>query len=903
VDAANSGDVIKVASGTYTGVHARAGVTQVVYVSKTVTIRGGYTTANWSTSDPEANPTTLDAQEQGRVLYITGDISPTVEGLRITGGYVKASGGGIYNKGANLTLINTIVTSNISNGINWPDGLGGGMYIETGNVVLSEVQIISNSASYKGGGVLVWSGSVMLSGGQISHNTAKGPTGWDGGGGMFVLGSATLNGVQVISNTAIANGGGLYVYQSNVTVNGGQIIDNSAWGGGGVFIFWSGGGLTLSEGQIISNTADYGGGVYTTAGTVFTMTGASSIDHNSAIENGGGVYVEDGLATLSGGQIRNNSASRGGGVYVSQGRLTLSRGHIVSNTASQDGGGIFVWQSTANAALTNSVVADNRAAGLGSGLYIESGSFRLLHTTIARNLGGDGSGVHAAGSATMVMTNTILVSHSVGITVSAGNTVALEATLWGTGTWANLTDWGGAGAIFTGTINLWDYPAFVDPHSGDYHIGPNSAAIDEGIKAGVTSDIDGEPRPMGHDYDIGADELRIALAVSKRAAPDPVQAGAQLTFTLRVTNTGNMDLHATITDFLPAHVTPGGVLTWTPTITAPGGVWTETVVVTVELGYVGTLTNLVEVTTTEGVSGTDACTVTVEQAIRGLAATSDSPTTLGQTTTLTATITSGSNVTYTWALGDGEPDSGAVVTHIYSPTGFYTAVVTASNPVSLITATTTITVEEAITGLAAFNDGPTPLGQVTTLSAAVNAGSNVVYAWDLGDGEPGSGAVVAHTYPSAGVYTAVVTASNAVNALTTTTTVIITGGDAALPSLSINDVSVFEGDSGPVDAVFSVTLSLTSSQPVTVQYATVDGSAKAPDDYTAISATLTFLPEVTARLITVSVQGDSADEADENFRVNLHNPINAILGDAWGDGLILDDDYDLYLPLVLRGYR
>jgi hypothetical protein len=221
VDAANSGDVIKVASGTYTGVHARAGVTQVVYVSKTVTIRGGYTTANWSTSDPEANPTTLDAQEQGRVLYITGDISPTVEGLRITGGYVKASGGGIYNKGANLTLINTIVTSNISNGINWPDGLGGGMYIETGNVVLSEVQIISNSASYKGGGVLVWSGSVMLSGGQISHNTAKGPTGWDGGGGMFVLGSATLNGVQVISNTAIANGGGLYVYQSNVTVKWG----------------------------------------------------------------------------------------------------------------------------------------------------------------------------------------------------------------------------------------------------------------------------------------------------------------------------------------------------------------------------------------------------------------------------------------------------------------------------------------------------------------------------------------------------------------------------------------------------------------------------------------------------------------------------------------------------------
>jgi pectin methylesterase-like acyl-CoA thioesterase len=88
VDAANDGDVIKVAAGTYTGVTARPRnditttgiVTQLVYVSKTITIQGGYTTTNWTTLDPVVNPTTLDAQGQGRVLYITGDISPTIEG-------------------------------------------------------------------------------------------------------------------------------------------------------------------------------------------------------------------------------------------------------------------------------------------------------------------------------------------------------------------------------------------------------------------------------------------------------------------------------------------------------------------------------------------------------------------------------------------------------------------------------------------------------------------------------------------------------------------------------------------------------------------------------------------------------------------------------------------------------
>jgi hypothetical protein len=476
VDQAQVGEEVRVAAGDYTDIHVRDGVTQTVYISKTVTVRGGYTTTNWITPYPITQPTTLDAQKQGRVLYITGGISPTVEGLHITGGYVKASGGGIYNEYADLALINTTITNNISNGPTWGDGLGGGVYVRNGSMVLSEVQIISNSASYKGGGVLVWGGDVTLNGGQIINNTANGPTGWDGGGGMFVLGSATLSGGQIISNSAHSGGGGgLYLYLSDVTLSGGQILDNSAAGGGGVLIW--GGDVTLNGGQIISNSARNGGGVFS-SGT-FTQTGVSTIAHNFAI-------------------------GRGGGIFVNGGRATLSGGHIVSNTAGQDGGGILLWQSTANATLTNSVVADNRADGLGSGLYIGGGSSRLLHTTIARNLGGDGSGVHVEGSATVAMTNTILVSHTVGITVAAGNTATLECTLWGTGAWANDTDWGGAGTIITGTCNYWGDPAFLDPDAGDYHIGPGSAAIDMGVDAGVTTDIDGDTRDAMPD--LGADE-------------------------------------------------------------------------------------------------------------------------------------------------------------------------------------------------------------------------------------------------------------------------------------------------------------------------------------------------------------------------------------------------------------
>nr|MBP7688230.1 hypothetical protein [Thermoflexales bacterium] len=71
VDAASDGDVIKVAAGTYTGVSVRQGITQVVYLDKAVTIQGGYTSGNWTTPDPEVNITTLDAQGQGRVFYIS----------------------------------------------------------------------------------------------------------------------------------------------------------------------------------------------------------------------------------------------------------------------------------------------------------------------------------------------------------------------------------------------------------------------------------------------------------------------------------------------------------------------------------------------------------------------------------------------------------------------------------------------------------------------------------------------------------------------------------------------------------------------------------------------------------------------------------------------------------------
>jgi CSLREA domain-containing protein len=158
----------------------------------------------------------------------------------------------------------------------------------------------------------------------------------------------------------------------------------------------------------------------------------------------------------------------------------------------------------------------------------------------------------------------------------------------------------------------------------------------------------------------------------------------------------------------------------------------------------------------------------------GLVATNDSPTALGSTTLLTASVVSGTNVTYAWAFGDGESGNGVPVGHIYPAVGVYTAVVTATNSTNALTVTTQVTITDApIIDLVAFNDSPTRPGWPTTLTATISAGSNVTYTWAFDDGALGSGRVITHVYSTAGAYTALVTATNSVSWLTATTTVSI----------------------------------------------------------------------------------------------------------------------------------
>ncbi len=120
------------------------------------------------------------------------------------------------------------------------------------------------------------------------------------------------------------------------------------------------------------------------------------------------------------------------------------------------------------------------------------------------------------------------------------------------------------------------------------------------------------------------------------------------------------------------------------------------------------------------------------------------------------------------------------------------------------------------------------------------------------------------------------------------TTVIV---DDDYPSLTISNDVVNEGDT----ATFTVTLSNESTSPVTVNYATADGSAKAGEDYTATSGTLIFAPGETTKTIEVQTTEDFVYETDEDFVVNLSGATGAGIADPLGVGNILDNEA---LPVI-----
>lgn len=221
---------------------------------------------------------------------------------------------------------------------------------------------------------------------------------------------------------------------------------------------------------------------------------------------GGGLFLTVSNAELNRNFFCDNSAPYGGGLHLFMSNTSLNGNIIISNTATSGGGGRF---EKSNVTSTNDVISDNK----GNGLHVAGSSLHSSHATIARNTDADEStGIYTSvyiepsgppprkkTYSTVALTNTILVSHATGISVTSGSTATLNGVLW-FGNGMNTSGLGG-GAI-TVTRSITGQPGFT---SDGYHILSDSVAIDAGVDTDVRMDVDNQPRPY-QTADLGADE-------------------------------------------------------------------------------------------------------------------------------------------------------------------------------------------------------------------------------------------------------------------------------------------------------------------------------------------------------------------------------------------------------------
>ena len=111
-----------------------------------------------------------------------------------------------------------------------------------------------------------------------------------------------------------------------------------------------------------------------------------------------------------------------------------------------------------------------------------------------------------------------------------------------------------------------------------------------------------------------------------------------------------------------------------------------------------------------------------------------------------------------------------------------------------------------------------------------------------------------------------------------------------LPTLTVGDASIVEGQSGTKQMNFTVSLSQAATGPVTVHYATANGTATAGPDYVARSGTITFAAGETQKTISVTVNGEKVAELNEALALNLSSPTGATISDAGAVGTVVNDD-------------
>jgi len=585
------------------------------------------------------------------------------------------------------------------------------------------------------------SGTIILTSGELlvaKDLTLSGP----GAASLSISGNLLS---RVINNSA-------HLTISGLTIRNGE----SGAGTGGGILNAGTGVLTINNSLITANRAQRGAGVFNSPGGTLQVTNSTfSANFTRLVDvgfdaSGAGIY-NGGVANITGSTFSSNDVhDHGSGLYNAatatvanstfslgqannaavyndkNGSLQLNNVTITLNSGRKDATGLL--SAGGSVSLANSIIAENHTVGGGNNTSLPDCGGTL--TSGGHNLVGNATGCSiSAGTGDLLGSDLAPLNPKLGPLTNNGGPTQTHTLLAG----SPAIDAGSPAAPGSGgsACEAADQRGFARPALGASSLTCDIGAVELGAASLLASNS--SPTVLGQATTFTASGLTAGFqyqwnfgdGAMSSTNPTSHTYGAAGFYTAVVTATNMVitltaSTHATITNLAPiANAGPNQSVSLNALVTLDGSGssdpdghtplsygWEQAGGLNVVLSSPtismptftapaasGILTFTLTVTDARGLAGAPAQTLVFagDVPISSLIATNSSPTLLGQATTLTATAI-GSNVAYQWNFGDGASGTGGVMTHTYGAVGAYLAVVTATNTLNTLTATTTVSV-------------------------------------------------------------------------------------------------------------------------------------------------------------------------------------------------------------------
>ncbi len=791
-------------------------------------------TKNLTIQGPGANLLTISGNNASRIFNLSGGTTNTISGLTLSDARVQSGGtnhgGAIFNNAA-LTIIDSAISgSRVAGGTS---NQGGGIF-NTGTLTLTNTTLsgnlaISNTNTTQFGGGLANNGTATLVNCTISGNSVSGSAASTNRGGGIYVGAGTLT---IVNSTLSANSAG-----AGATSEGGG-VDRT------------GGTSEVRNTIIAGNSAGTGpdlGGTFTSKGN--NLVGKS--DGSTGFTNG---VNNDKVGTIA---SPLNAVLAALGNY---GGPTQTHA-LLPGSPAIDAANNCVVDDSCVPALGQSITTDQRGSGRLFGSVVDIGAFESRQFSISATSGTPQTTiVNTAFGAPLVAT----VSSAFGEPVSGG-----QITFTAPGAGASATFTGGVTTI-SAAVNA-SGQASVSATANAIVGGPyNVTSTGIGVsgtanfaltnqKANQTINFAAIPNKTFGDADF------MVSPTATSGLPVSLSASGQCT----VTSPSPGTVHITAAGSCTITASQGGNGTYNP---APDVQQSFTIGKAAQTINFAAIPNKTFGDADFAVSATASSNLAVSFGATGnCTVTSPSPGTVHITAAGACTITASQAGNANFNAAPNVQQSFSIAKAASS-----TAVSSSANPSDF---------GQSVTFTATVMSGAgTPTGTVQFKDGAANLGAPVALN--------GSGVAQFSTSSlSIGTHTITAVYSGDSNFLTSTGT--LSGGQVVKPqpSLSIDDVSITEGNAGTKTMTFTVTLSAVSSLTVTIGFITSNGTAVTPSDYVFTNGTLTFNPGETTKTIPVTINGDIGFEPNETFTVSMSAATNATVSKANGTGTIQNDDF------------